>query len=266
MVHILFLITGIVVGFLSGLFGIGGGIIIFPVLYLCMSKLMLLDQSTALLAAAATSLMITIPTLSVAAWAHQKNSNIKWKYALYMLPGIIIGIFVTTHWLAHIFNPKIIKIIFTVSSLLIAAQIYFTKPHKDVKPDKASLISSSIAGAFIGAISVLLGIAGGEYSAAFLHAHHLKIKKVAGTTSVIGLIISIIGSIGFFLSSTIHDVHVNIPHFLGYVYIPAVIQICLTSLIMASFGQTVAAKAHSGNLRRYFAFVVVVTGLVMPFV
>ncbi|MFN7095678.1 MAG: sulfite exporter TauE/SafE family protein [Burkholderiales bacterium] len=263
MIHMIFLTTGLIVGLLSGIFGIGGGIIVFPIVYFCLNKLLLLGDSLSLAAAAATSLMITIPTLTVSVIAHQKNGDIKWKMIQAMLPGIIIGVLIATVWLVPIFNPHTIKAIFAISSWLIALQIFYHKPPLNPEPVMPSWWLSNLAGFIIGSTSSLLGIAGGEYSASFLSYHQFKIKQVTASTAVIGLVISLLGSIGFLISAIGSATTLPISYSVGYVYIPAVIQICLTSLILASIGAKLSTKMKSAAMHKYFAFLIAGAGILM---
>lgn len=266
MVHIIFLLTGLFVGFLSGMFGIGGGVIIFPIIYFCINKLMHIDQSISLSIAAASSLIIIIPTLSVAVLTHQKEKNIRWDIVKLMLPGIIIGVLISTIWLDHLMNPTAIKIIFTTSSILVALQIYLKKSNLEkFPPHQPKTLTTSIVGFLIGSLASLLGVAGGEYSASFLNYYKFHIKTVTATTSAIGLVISIAGTLGFLISGGDKVVATHLPFSIGYIYMPAVIQICITSLMMASIGARFAQKVKAANMRRYFALLIVVTGVIMPF-
>jgi len=120
-----------------------------------------------------------------------------------------------------------------LSSIAIALQIYFKHIPKDTITKKPQPLLTILVGFFIGSLSSLLGIAGGEYSASFLDYYHFKIKKVTGTTAAIGLMISTSATIGFLLLGKDKDVLAHLPFSIGYIYVPAVIQICLTSLVMA---------------------------------
>ncbi len=264
MIHLIFILTGIIVGLMSGMFGIGGGIIIFPIIFFTLTKLLFIPQHLSLSVAAATSLAITIPNLVVATIDYQKEKQIIWKIVLAMVPGLIIGAIASSLFFVHYFNSHVIKLIFVSSTILIAIQIYFTHIGKDSTPNYPTKVASFSAGLFIGTISGLLGIAGGEFSASFLNFHKIKIKDVVGTTSLVGLTVSIFGSLGFIISGA-KQAPINLEHSIGFIYLPAVIQICITSLIMVSIGEKFAQKMRASHLKRYFSILVALTGLSMLF-
>ena len=262
MSNIIFILCGSVVGFLSGIFGIGGGIITFPVIYFVLFKLDLVAQHLALSISAATSLMITIPTLSATVLARAEDHEIKWRIVLHVLPGLLFGVIVTTMWFTHVLSPHVTKIIFAVSTTLIAVQFFANYTHHGHIKKTPGFVMGAFVGFVIGGLSSLLGITGGEYTASFLRYHKVKLKQVTATTAVVGLIISVSASIGFFYSS-FHYPKINVSHTLGYIYWPAVLFVGSTSLAMTYVGNKVTHHLKASILRKIFAAVILVTGFAM---
>ena len=260
--NIIFLVCGTLIGFLSGIFGIGGGIITFPVIYFCLYKLHYLPQNLSLSIAAATSLMITIPTLTATVIARAKDHEIKWRIVIHILPGLLFGVMVTTTWFTHVIPAHVTKIIFAVSTTLIALQFFANYTHNGHIKKTPGVFMGSFVGFIIGGLSSLLGITGGEYTASFLRYHKVKLKQVTATTAVVGLIISVSASLGFFYSSFNHE-KLNIPHTIGYIYWPAVLLVGSTGLAMTYVGDKVAHHLKASILRKFFALVILITGFAM---
>jgi uncharacterized membrane protein YfcA len=136
-------------------------------------------------------------------------------------------------------------------------------PTKNITKS-SSRISDFITGFLIGAIATLLGITGGEYTASYLNYHKVPIKQVAGTTAIIGLIISILGSIGFIyhglmVAQTTHN-------YANFVNIAALVEIGAASLIMAYLANKFLNHLKTSFLSKIFAIIIFSSGIVMVMV
>jgi len=127
MITIIYIITGILVGMLSGVFGIGGGIVTFPVIYITLTKFYHLHPNTAFHLAATTALIITIPTLISTVMSRREQHQIKLNLVSKLIPGVIIGVILTTQYLINILNIHLVKYLFLVTTTLMKPLQYRLK-------------------------------------------------------------------------------------------------------------------------------------------
>lgn len=263
MIIIIFLMTGIFVGLISGLLGVGGGLTIVPVLYYTFIKCYHLDGKVAITIALDTSLAIVIPTLLSSVISHHRSDNIIWKIVLIMAPSLSIGALCASLFLPEFLPEKTIKTIFSIFCMVISLKMFFQikrEIHKGKQPSKISLITMGLV---IGGVSSILGIVGGSLSASYLSRYDIPMKNIIASTAAIGLPIAIFGCLGFILIDLNHATHLSLKWSLGYIYFPAVFFICLTSTITAPIGVALTNRISNLTLKKIFATLLFLISLKM---
>jgi len=253
-------LSGAVAGTLAGLLGIGGGIIIVPVLAMVFHA-----QGTSIdvlmHVSIGTSLATIVITSISSIRAHQKHQAINWQVFRTITPGIIVGGFLGAA-IAKLIPGEQLRFIFSVFMLLIAAQMYFgnaSKPHRKLPATLGMLVVGSV----IGAIASIMGVGGGSMSVPFLTWCNVAIRNAVATSAAIGLPIAIAGTSGFIISGW--GVEARPVWSLGYVNLPAFLSIVAASTLFAPVGARVAHRISPVILKRIFAFFLLILGLRMLF-
>ncbi|MFJ4065592.1 sulfite exporter TauE/SafE family protein [Pseudomonas sp. NPDC089996] len=256
MEFVLYLLLGACAGVLAGLFGVGGGIIIVPVLVFSFT-LQGFDASVLTHLAVGTSLATIVFTSINAVLEHHRKGAVQWPLFAWMTLGILIGAGIGAKTASLIQGPQLQKII-GVFALIIAAQMALDLKPKASHglPGKPTLIG---AGGVIGWASAIFGIGGGSLTVPFLTWRGLPMQKAVATSSACGLPIALASALSFMLLGW-HDEHLP-PHSLGFVYLPALVGIAVTSMFFARFGARLAHKLSPRLLKRLFAALLFCVGL-----
>lgn len=253
---LLYLVLGAAAGTLAGLFGVGGGIIIVPVLVFSFTAHGF-DPQTLTHLAVGTSLATIIFTSINAVREHQRKGAVQWSIFVWMTVGILIGAGIGAKTASLIQGPMLQKII-GVFALVVAAQMALDLKPKASRgvPGKPGL---SAAGVAIGWASAIFGIGGGSLTVPFLTWRSLPMQQAVATSSACGLPIALASALSFMLLGW-DDSHLP-PHSLGYVYLPALLGIALTSMFFARYGARLAHKLSPRLLKRLFAALLLCVGL-----
>ena len=260
---LLFLSTGAFVGLLAGMLGVGGGLIVVPIL-LYVLPIVGIPPELVTHMAIATSLCTIVITSASSVRAHNRHGSVIWWVFKAMTPGVILGGLGGTI-LAHYLPSRSLKAIFGIFALLLAVQMFFKfKPSPQRKePGKKTLFA---AGSIIGCFSTLVGIGGGSITVPYLTYWNTQMSRAVGTSSAIGLPLSIAGTLGFIISGWNEPMR---PSFsLGFVYLPAFLGIVMISSFTAPFGVRISQKISGKLLSRLFAGFLIVVGLdiLLPFI
>ncbi|NMH64798.1 sulfite exporter TauE/SafE family protein [Shewanella salipaludis] len=250
------LVLGALVGFLAGLLGIGGGLLVVPALiYLLPSVGINAEQLPHI--AIATSLAAIILTSSSSARAHYNRGNIPWALFKPMMPGIIVGAlaaaFISEQIPAHRLQQG-----FALFVLLMSAQMAFPRKAEAGRslPGTWVLFWVSVS---IALLAGMMGIGGGVLLVPFLTWCGLQMRHAVGFSAMTGLLISLVGSLGYVLAGA--DVP-GLPQWtLGFIYLPALLGIVLTSMLMAPVGVRAASHWPTLVLKRIFAVLLFSLGL-----
>lgn len=248
---ILYLVTGAFAGFAAGLLGIGGGLIIVPVLYFIFAS-QNIESAHLMHMALATSLATIIITSISSSYAHHKKRAVLWPLVLMLAPGIALGA-----WLGGIMasemSTEILKPIFGGFELLVAIHL-LSKKQQDKTGTHAGVINkikASIGGLIIGIISAIVGIGGGTLTVPFLHWHNITMRNAVATSAACGLPIAVFGTASFIYNGWSIS---KLPSpSLGYVHLSAFALIIITSVIMAPMGAKLAHSIPENTLRKVFA-------------
>jgi len=244
---IILLGMGAVAGVLAGLLGVGGGIIIVPVLILVFEHQGVSAQvlmHTALGTSLATIVITSISSIR----SHQTHHAILWTVFRFMTPGILLGAFLGA-LLARIVPGENLRIAFGVFMLIVAAQMIFgatAKPHRQL-PKRAGML---LVGTFIGALASLMGVGGGTMSVPFLTWCNVSIHNAVATSAAIGLPIALAGVTGFIITGwTVTD---RPPFSIGYVNVPAFASIVIASMLFAPVGAKITHRISAKRLKMFF--------------
>ncbi len=256
---VLLLLLGGFVGAMAGLLGIGGGLIVVPALVF---MLPLADISPAVIMqmALATSLATIIVTSGSSAFNHLKLGNVDMYVIKWLIPGVVVGGFVGTN-IAEWVPAQYLAKVFGAIVLALAIQMFFSIKSVARRP-MPNRVVTMLSGAGIGVVSTLAGTSGGSLSVPFLNRHGVEMRKAVGSSSVCGGVVALAGMCGFILHGY------NSPHLpeysVGYVYVPALLAIALTSTLTTRFGAKLATSMPTRLLKKIFAvFLLVIAGTML---
>ncbi|HLD09506.1 MAG TPA: sulfite exporter TauE/SafE family protein [Methylophilaceae bacterium] len=258
MEFILYLVAGAISGLLSGLFGVGGGLIIVPILTFLFVGLQFPEAHIMHLALGTSLASIALTSIS-SARAHHHRDNVNWTIVKKTTPGLVIGTLLGTLVAAQ-FDSSWLKIIFVVFVFSVAGQLFFNYtpgPQRQLPGQ----IGISGAGALIGAVSSLVGIGGATLSVPYLVYCNTDIRSAIGTSAAIGLPIALAGTLGYVLTGSGVE---HLPKLsLGFVYLPAVAGITIASVLAAPAGVSMAQRLPAPKLKRRFAILITIIGIAM---
>lgn len=253
------LATGVVAGIIAGLLGVGGGIVIVPVLYYMFTALKM-DPAVLMHVAVGTSLATILATGASSARAHYKRGSVdmdllkRWWWAIAL--GVLAGA-----TLAGNISGGALTLVFGFVALAVAANMMFRKDGSHLADKLPGSPVKEILGFLIGGISVMMGIGGGTLGVPTLTLFNYPIRKAVGTAAAIGLIIAVPGTVlsiyfGFGLDG-------RPPLSLGYVNLIGFLLIIPASTLTAPLGAKIAHSIDPSKLKLVFALFLGFTGLRM---
>jgi uncharacterized membrane protein YfcA len=254
----LYLLTGAFAGFAAGLFGVGGGLIIVPVLYYIFST-QGYDQQHLMHMAVATSLATIVFTSISSTLAHHKKQAVLWSVVFLLSPGIILGA-----WFGGIFSStldnKILTSIFALFELLVAINLLLKKqPAQHATAIKK--IVATMGGIIIGFVSTVVGIAGGTMTVPFLHWFNVSMHKAVATSAACGFPIALIGTLSYIYSGW--GLQLSDTPSIGYLQLYALIIIASSSFVFAPLGAKLAHTVSEKTLRLNFSFLLFILSITM---
>lgn len=258
LIIIVYALTGVFAGLVGGMLGLGGGIIIVPVLHYVFIALGF-PSSTIMHIAVTTSLCTIVVTSLSAGYTHYKKDAVLWPLVLRLTPGILLGACAGA-LLADKVTSDTLRILFGLFEIGIAVQIGFAVKHRRTiaLPGTAGLIGSGVG---IGTVSTLLGIGGGTLTVPFLLCCNTDIRNAVAVSAACGFPIAVAGSTAMIIAS------LNNPELpantLGYLYWPAALIIIMTTIISAPIGARLAHYLPVITLKRFFAVILFIVGIKM---
>ena len=253
-----FLLLGSFVGFMAGLLGIGGGGMLVPILTtIFISTGIPIDNVVHL--ALGTSMASMVITTFSSFRSHNAKGGVIWIAVRGMVPGIILGTFLAT-FLASYLSSLFLGVFFALFMAFAASQMFLNKKPKPSR-ELAGNTGLFVAGSSIGALSALVSIGGGSLTVPYLTWQNVEVKKAIGTSAAIGLPIAIAGTIGYLINGWSNSSFDD--YIFGYVYLPAVIFISITSFITAPYGAKLAHILPVGILKKIFAVLLVILSIKM---
>ncbi|WGE50239.1 sulfite exporter TauE/SafE family protein [Actinobacillus equuli subsp. haemolyticus] len=245
------LALGTIVGFLAGLFGIGGGLIIVPSLVYLLPMAGVTPENL-MSVALGTSFSTIVITAFSSVQRHHKLGNVDIQVSKYFIPALMTSVFLAGLVISNL-DAKLMSKIFAIMVLYLAARMLFSlKKTPQIKP--LTTQSTIIAGGVIGMLSSMAGIAGGAFIVPFLNSRGFEMKRAIGTSSFCGAFLGLSGTISFIVSGW----NVEMPDYsLGYVYLPALFGITLTSYFTSKLGANAANVLPVAILKKAFAVMLV---------
>ena len=253
------LATGVFAGILAGLLGVGGGIVIVPVLFFLFQSFGVSPES-AMVVATATSLATIVPTSISSIRSHHQKGNVDFdllkRWSVFILIGVLVGSWLVTRvdgtWLTGLFG-----VIATLSALNMLFRTGASALFQQL-PGKAG---QTVMGTSIGFFSSMVGIGGGTISVPLLTLYNYPAHKAVGTAAAIGLIISLPGALTMLLlGGTPTDAPAGT---FGLVNLIGFICIVPLTVLFAPVGASLAAKLDAAMLKKIFAIVLLITGVRM---
>lgn len=255
---IIFLAIGALAGFAAGLFGVGGGTIIVPLLFIVFTQM---DYSPDVIMhlALGTSLATIVVTSISSLMAHHKNGAVIWPVFKNLALPMAIGCFFgagLAGWLSGIHLQLIVGVflIWVAYTMFVGAKK--VQDSTKILPSSAKQI---MAGSVIGGASAIFGIGGGSLTVPYLTRHGVVMQKAVGTSAACGLPIAIAGALGFMIFGM--NQQVNIPNTIGFVHIYAFFGISVMSFFTAKLGAKVAHALSPQILKKCFAVLLVIIGI-----
>ncbi len=252
-------LSGIVGGLVAGMLGVGGGIVIVPVLYHVLD-LMGIDPGVRMHIAVGTSLATIIPTSFSSTRSHDKKGAVDWallrRWAMPMIVGVLIG-----SVLSGVARGQALALFFALVALPVAIHLAFFGETRRLSDHLPTGFGGWLLPAGIGGVSTMMGIGGGTVGVPAMTLCGVPIHRAVGTAAAFGFIISIPGTAGSIVSGW--GAAGLPPYSLGYVNLLGFILIAPASYFMAPFGAQIAHSMDRAKLRQLFAIFIGITALKM---
>ena len=246
-----------VAGFMAGLLGVGGGIIMVPALYYAFTVLDF-DIVTRMHLSVGTSLAIIIPTSIISTKTHMEYDAVDFKmvrsFGIFILLGVIVGTFLAV----NLKTPALV-LFFSIFAFFVGIFFIFVREKLMENPKKISDLVKNISGIIIGFISVPLGIGGGSLMVPFMRTFGYDIRKSIGTAAAVGFLIALSGTITMITGGKLIN-NVNTPFSLGYINLLGFIVFVPVTMIMARIGAKAVYKIDKKILSKIFGtFLIIVS-------
>lgn len=253
------LLSGCVAGLFAGLLGVGGGIVIVPMMEVALS-LIGIDPAIRMHIAVATSLAVIIPTSISSARAHHKRHAVDVtlvkRWAVFVLVGALVGTYVAAQ-----VHSRVLSAIFAVFAFLISMKMLLRQQDKAVVSDVPDGFWVSLIPTCIGFFSSMMGIGGGTFSVMILTLFGKPIHSAVGTASLFGLFIAVPGTIGFMAAGWGNPLLP--PLSLGYVSLIGFALIAPATVLTAPIGARIAHGLSQRNLNLVFGLFLLVAAIRM---
>jgi uncharacterized protein len=252
---------GLVTGFLAGLLGIGGGMLMVPFLTYLLSQRGV-DSALAVKMAIATSMATIVFTSLSSVRAHHKKGAVRWDIVRGLVPGIVLGALLASLGVFSLMKGNTLALVFAVFVGFSALQMFRNKQPKPGRglPSNTGLVG---AGSVVGFASGLVGAGGGFISVPFMTWCNVAIHQAVATSAALGFPIALANAVGYVWSGQ------QVSHLpdgaLGYIYLPALVIIALASVLMAPIGVRAAHALPVPKLKRVFASLLLGLALYMAY-
>ena len=247
-----------VAGFMAGLLGVGGGIIMVPALYYAFTVLDF-DIATRMHMSVGTSLAIIIPTSIISTKTHMEYDAVDFRmvrsFGIFILLGVIAGTF-----LAVSLKTPALVLFFSIFAFTVGLFFIFVRERLMDNPKKISDLVKNISGVIIGFISIPLGIGGGSLMVPFMRTFGYDIRKSIGTAAAVGFLIALSGTITMITGGKIID-NINTPFSIGYINLLGFIVFVPVTMIMARIGAKAVYKIDKKLLSKIFGIFLILVSI-----
>lgn len=251
---LLLAVGGVFAGLLAGLLGVGGGIILVPLLIWILPYFGI-PSAQAMHAAVATSMAVISVTSFSSARVHWQRGQIAWMVFRGITLGSVVGTLIGIN-IAYLLPGRILHIVFGVITLVIAIRIILNLQPK-IKHPLPNKYVLSIWGLVLGIICALLGMGGGALLVPYLNRYQLDMRNIVATSAVCTIPIALMGTLGFLLLSIGQIQLSHVKWATGYIYWPAFFAISIASVIFAPVGAKLAHRIPAAILRQIFGIFLV---------
>lgn len=243
-----YLALGVFAGFFAGLLGIGGGLVMVPVLAMLFAAQGLADGQ-ALHLALGTSMAGILFTSYASLRAHHRHGAVMWRVVRQITPGILGGTALGTLLASHV-PARPLAMFFVAFVCVVALQMLLNlkpKPSRNL-PGTAAVVAVGVG---IGAVSSLVAVGGGSMTVPFLSWCNVRVQHAIGTSAAVGFPIAVGGTLGYIFNGWGTP---ELPAWsLGYVYLPALLALVPPSMLVAPLGARTAHALPVPVLKRIFA-------------
>ena len=245
-------------GFMAGLLGVGGVIVMVPALYYAFTVLDF-DIVTRMHLSVGTSLAIIIPTSIISTMTHKEYDAVDFKmvrsFGVFILAGVIGGTFLAV----NLKTPALV-LFFSIFALMVGLFFIFLREKLVDNPKQISAIVKNISGVIIGFISVPLGIGGGSLMVPFMRTFGYDIRKSIGTAAAVGFLIAVTGTITMITGGKIID-NVRTPYSVGYINLLGCAVFVPVTMVMARIGAKVVHKIDKKLLSKIFGIFLILVSI-----
>ena len=251
--QIIFIVTvmtasAVIVGFMAGLFGIGGGLIMVPVLFYLYSFIGI-EKDFVMHLALGTSFSIIVPTSIISTMTHMKFKAVDFgivkTFGLFVIIGVVFGtIFAVT------LKTSSLVLLFSIMTMIFAIYFLMEKEKINPMPRQINLIYRVVCGFLSGFLSAPMGIGGGVFNVPIFKIFGYSIQVAIGSSAAIGFLTALTGAIGFAVSGSYLDI--NTPLSLGFVNIPTFLIFVPITAFMAKIGARTVHKVNKRLLGKLF--------------
>ena len=245
-------------GFMAGLLGVGGGIVMVPALYYAFTVLDF-DIITRMHLSVGTSLAIIIPTSIISTMTHKEYDAVDFKmvrsFGIFILAGVIGGTFLAV----NLKTPALV-LFFSIFALMVGLFFIFLREKLVDNPKQISALVKNISGVIIGFISVPLGIGGGSLMVPFMRTFGYDIRKSIGTAAAVGFLIAVTGTVTMITGGKIID-NVNTPYSVGYINLLGFAVFVPVTMVMARIGAKVVHKIDKKLLSKIFGIFLILVSI-----
>jgi len=240
--------SAIVVGFMAGFFGIGGGLIMVPILFYIFSFVGI-EKAFVMHMAIGTSFLIIIPNSIISTLTHMKFKAVEFSIVRSFGIFVVIGVVLGTVFAVSLKTSGLV-LFFSIMTMIFAIYFLIEKEKINPSPKKINLIYKVICGFLSGFLSAPMGIGGGVFNTPIFKMFGYPINVAIGTSAAIGFLISLIGAIGFAISGTY--LNINAPLSLGFINIPTFLIFIPITTFMAKIGAETVHKFNKRLIGRIF--------------
>jgi len=230
--------SAVVVGFMAGFFGIGGGLIMVPIFFYIFSFVGI-EQAFIMHLALGTSFSIIIPTSIISTMTHMKFKAVDLSIVKTFGAFVAIGVVLGTIFAVSLKTSSLV-LFFSIMTMFFAIYFLMAKEKINTPLRKINLIYRVICGFLSGFLSAPMGIAGGVINTPVLRMFGYPIKVAIGCSAAVGFVIALIGAVGFAVSGSY--LNINVPFSLGFINIPTFLIFVLITMFMAQIGARTVHK------------------------
>lgn len=252
-------LTGAVGGAIAGLLGVGGGIVIVPVLEIVLGMIGV-DPAVRMHIAVGTSLATIVPTSISSARAHHRRGAVSMRLVRVWSPWIVMGTIVGTLVAGEV-TSQVLYVVFGVVALVVAIKMILPLDDKIVAADVPRGFLGPLLPAFIGSVSAMMGIGGGSMSVPVMTLCNQPIHKAVGTSALFGAFIAVPGALGFMYTGWGNALLP--PASLGYVNLAGFLLIIPTSIACAPLGARLAHALPRRTLSLLFGLFLAIVAIRM---